>query len=109
VPDSGNFFELTDTGARVFVRVTPGARTGEIAGLWRGAKGEQRLAVKVTAPPDKGKANAAVIKVLARALGLPKSSLSVASGETSRLKTIAIVSKSSDRVAALNALAGENP
>ncbi|GJL91908.1 DUF167 domain-containing protein [Hyphococcus sp.] len=103
-----NFFEPTEEGRRIFLRVTPGAKSNCISGLWTGADGEQRLAVKVTAPPDKGKANAAVIKLLARALNLPKSALSVASGETSRLKTIAIVSTGTDLAAALNALAGEN-
>jgi len=76
--------------------------------LWTGADGEQRLAVKVTAPPDKGKANAAVVKLLANALRLPKSSLTVASGETSRLKTVAIVGSGANLAAALIALAGEN-
>ncbi len=106
--DRRDFYEITDTGARIFVRVTPGAKSDEITGLWTGADGEQRLAVKVTAPPDKGKANAAVIKLLARALNLPKSALSVACGETSRLKTIAIDSNGTDLAVALNALAGEN-
>lgn len=101
------FFETTQEGSRVFLRVTPGANSNEISGLWTGADGEQRLAVKVTAAPDKGKANAAVIKLLAKALALPKSSLTVASGETSRLKTIAIVPAGTDLAAALLALAGD--
>ncbi len=40
--------------------------------------------------PDRGKANAAVIALLAKALGLPRSALTLASGDTSRFKTIAI-------------------
>ena len=44
----------------------------------------------MTAPPEKGKANAAVIDVLATALGLPKSALRIVSGETSPLKTVEI-------------------
>jgi uncharacterized protein YggU (UPF0235/DUF167 family) len=40
--------------------------------------------------PDKGKANAAVVALLARALGVPKSAVSVSSGETSRFKTLSI-------------------
>jgi len=44
----------------------------------------------VTAAPEKGKANAAVIEVLAEALGLPKSALRIVSGETSPLKTVEI-------------------
>jgi uncharacterized protein YggU (UPF0235/DUF167 family) len=46
--------------------------------------------VQVTAAPKKGKANAAVIEVLAEALDLPKSALRIVSGETSPLKTVEI-------------------
>lgn len=48
------------------------------------------LRVRVKAVPDKGKANAAVIAVLAKALGLPKSALTLVAGDTARIKTIAI-------------------
>jgi uncharacterized protein YggU (UPF0235/DUF167 family) len=46
--------------------------------------------VQVTAAPEKGKANAAVVDVLAEALDLPKSALRIVSGETSPLKTVEI-------------------
>ncbi len=84
-------FKLTDDGAQLFVRASPGSAKDEIAGLWQGADKERRLAVKVAAPPDKGKANASIIKLLAKALGVPKSTLSVSAGETARLKTITII------------------
>ncbi len=48
------------------------------------------LRVRVTAVPDKGKANAAVMGLLAKTLGVPKSAVTLVSGETARLKTIAI-------------------
>lgn len=50
--------------------------------------GSAVLRVRVSAVPDKGKANAAVVVMIAKALGVPKSSVSVVSGETSRLKTL---------------------
>jgi hypothetical protein len=46
------------------------------------------LAVKVSAAPDKGKANTAVIELLARAFDLPKSRFQVISGETHRNKVV---------------------
>ena len=49
------------------------------------------LAVKVTAIPDKGKANEAVIALLAKAIGVAKSSFNLVNGETSRNKVLAIV------------------
>jgi len=47
-----------------------------------------RLAVRVTAVPEKGKANAALEKVLAESLAAPTSSVSVIAGETHREKTV---------------------
>ncbi len=100
-------YEVTDDGAQLYVRVSPGAKLNEVYGLWTGADGERRLALKVTAPPDKGKANAAVLVLLAGALGLPKSALTVASGDTSRLKTIVVRGDRAALASALGALAGE--
>lgn len=93
-----------DDGVTLFVRATPGAKKNEIAGIWEGPAGEARLSVKVTAPPDKGKANAAVIKLLAKALRLPKSAFVIASGETSRLKTIEIAGDAKTLSARLSTL-----
>ena len=102
-----NFHRQIINGVRLDVRATPAAAADEIFGIWQGAKGEARLAVKVTAAPDKGKANAAIIKLLAKKLGLPKSALSVRAGETSRLKTIHIEGDPAEIAAALEKLAGE--
>jgi uncharacterized protein (TIGR00251 family) len=68
------------------VYVTPKSGRNEISG-WRGGE----LLLKVTAPPEDGKANAAVCKLLAKALGVPKSAVCVTRGETSRHKTVEIV------------------
>ncbi len=76
------------------MRVTPAASKDEITGEWRGKdmRGDPdiRLAVKVAAPPDKGKANAALIRLLANNYGVAKSAVSIASGETARLKIVEI-------------------
>ena len=56
----------------------------------RDTEGAALLAVSVTAPPEDGKANAALLGVLAKTWRLPKSSLSVAQGHTARRKTIHI-------------------
>lgn len=72
------------------VRVTAKASRTEVSGLHTAADGGQSLAVKVTAPPDKGKANRAVIAVLAEAAGLPKSAFTIVAGETDRHKTFLV-------------------
>lgn len=74
------------------VRVTPGAREDAISG-WQAdpstASG-QALRVRVRARPERGKANEAVCRLLARALALPAGSVSVKQGATSRDKLLEI-------------------
>lgn len=48
------------------------------------------LRVRVKAVPYKGKANAAAIALLAKALGVPKSAVTLVSGDTARLKTVEV-------------------
>ena len=71
--------------ARIRVRLTPRAAHDEIAG-WRG----DLLRVRVTAPPVGGRGNAALERLLADALGVPKSAVRVVSGARAREKTVAI-------------------
>lgn len=72
------------------LRVTPNAGRDAIEGYETLADGTDVLRIRVSAVPDKGKANAAVIALLAKSLRLPKSSITVTAGETARLKTIRI-------------------
>ena len=72
------------------VRVTPKSSRNDVTGIHTAADGAVSLAVKVTAPPDKGKANKAVIETLAKVSGLPKSVFSIVSGETDRSKTLLV-------------------
>lgn len=82
------YLEYDDGVARLYLRVTPNASKNEITGEWRGE--DVRLAVRVSAPPDKGRANAAVVKLLAAHFNVSKSSVTIISGETRRLKTAEI-------------------
>jgi len=66
--------------------------------------GSAVLRLRVKAVPDKGKANAAVVALLAKALGVAKSAISVTSGETSRLKTLAVAGDGAALAAAVDAL-----
>ena len=80
----------TGEGVALAVRVSPRASKNSIDGIRTDADGTERLVVKVTAPPDKGKANAAVIKLLAKATGVAPGQITVTAGETSRSKTIVL-------------------
>ncbi len=72
------------------LRVTPNAGRDVIEGFETLADGTTVLRIRVSAVPDKGKANAAVIALLAKALRLPKSAITLVSGDTARLKTVRI-------------------
>ena len=54
----------------------------------RDAAGDAWLSVKVTAPADGGRANEAVLRLLAKALGVPASACRLAAGATSRWKRV---------------------
>ena len=69
------------------VKVVPGSSRTEIVG-WLG----QSLKIKVAAPPEKGKANLAVICVLSECLALNESAFTITSGTTSQRKVIEIES-----------------
>lgn len=62
------------------------------------------LRVRVKAVTDKGKANAAVIVLVAKALDVPKSRIRVTAGETARLKTVAIEGDGDELVGRLRSL-----
>ncbi len=60
-----------------------------------------RLKVAVMAPPVDGRANAAVVETLARALGVRRAAVSIVGGEGSRRKTVRVEGVSDDAVRAL--------
>jgi uncharacterized protein (TIGR00251 family) len=72
----------TDRGVKLLVRATARARRNEIAGVRNG-----RLLVRVTAPPENGKANQAIIKLLCKKLRLRTAACHLIEGATSRHKT----------------------
>lgn len=80
---------LTVEGDSFRVRVTPKSGAERLI-VARGADGAEVIRVHVTAAPEDGKANKAVIALLAKALGVPRSALSVAQGATARDKLIRI-------------------
>ena len=51
---------------------------------------EGRLKIKVTVPPEGGKANQKVVELLSKALKVPKSNIEIVRGETSRIKLVRI-------------------
>jgi uncharacterized protein YggU (UPF0235/DUF167 family) len=72
------------------LRVTPNAGSDRIEGRELRADGDAVLRLRVAAVPDKGKANAAAVALLAKALGVPKSAIRLVAGETARSKVVEI-------------------
>jgi uncharacterized protein (TIGR00251 family) len=88
MPAATSPFHTTGDGVRVRLRVQPRARRNKVDGLVAEADGGVALKVAVTAAPEDGRANAAVIALLAKAWGLPKSAFAVAAGAADRRKII---------------------
>ncbi len=72
---------VDDESVMLTVYVQPKASQAQVSGIHGGA-----LKICVTAPPVEGKANAALIKFLAKLFRIPKSAISIQSGEQSRTK-----------------------
>ena len=77
-------------GISIALRVTPRGGRDDIDGLETLANGRTVVKVRVRAIAEGGEANRAVTELLARALGVPRRSVRVLSGTTSRLKQIAV-------------------
>ncbi|WP_369058392.1 DUF167 family protein [Caulobacter sp. 73W] len=90
--------------ARIAVRLTPRGGRDRIDGWDRDGEGRPYLKARVSAPPEDGKANAALLILLAKALGVPKSAVTIASGQTARLKQLEIEGLETDE--AVSRLAG---
>jgi uncharacterized protein (TIGR00251 family) len=97
-------------GLLIALRVTPNAGADRIEGIEIRDDGAAVLRVRVRAVPDRGKANAAVVSVLAAALGIPRTAIAIVTGETARMKTVRATGDPAVLVTRLQALAGpESP
>jgi len=74
-----------DGGVVFEVRVAPRSSRDQVLGVHAGA-----LKVALTAPPVEGAANAALVALLAKRFGVPRRSVHILRGETSRVKTLRI-------------------
>jgi uncharacterized protein len=72
---------------RFNVKAVPGSSRDEIIGPY----GENTIKIRVTGPPEKGKANDAIIKLLAREINVPEYKIRLIKGRSSPHKTIEII------------------
>ena len=92
------FFERTDRGYVLRIRVSPNASKCDVKGIFDDAAGVSYLKVALISVPEKGKANQELIKFLGKRLGVAKSLFSIISGETDRYKKIALNAEHSENL-----------
>jgi len=86
LPAAAAILRLADERGRLSVRVVPGARSNAVVLPVEGI--DAPLQIRITQIAEDGKANAALLALLAKALGVPKSTLEIIQGASSRAKVI---------------------
>ena len=95
-------FRANDAGIAIAVRLRPGASANRIDGIQTLADGKLCLSVRVTAAPEKGKANQAMIKLLAKTWHVPRGNLSVITRAKDRNKTLLLQGEPDAQMRILN-------
>ncbi len=93
-----------EDGVRLAVRVTPRAAQSAVQGIETDAAGRAWLAVRLTAPPEAGKANAALIKLLAKRWRLPARDFRLVGGATARRKVLHVQGPPAQLLAEIRAI-----
>ena len=85
------FFEITDKGILLRVRLSPNSSCCKVSGIFTTPDNEDYLKISVICIPEKGKANSELITWLSKKLKTAKSDISIISGELDRYKKILII------------------
>ncbi len=89
-PSSASPFSIGPDGLRVAVRLVPGASRTAIDGVIADSDGATALKASVTEIAEGGRANAALVKLLAKEWRLPRTAIGIIRGATDRRKLLAI-------------------
>ncbi|MCF8706837.1 DUF167 domain-containing protein [Rhizorhapis sp. SPR117] len=100
-------WRLDGSDVRLSVRLTPRSAKEAVGGMWQDPQGTAWLCASVRAVPEKGRANAALIKLLAKALEVPPSAISLEAGDSSRLKRVRISANAAIVMQRLQIIAGD--
>lgn len=73
------------------IKVIPKSRKNEVTEIMTDDSGEETIKIRIKAAPEKGRANAELIKFLSTELNVPKDNISIISGAASQLKLIRIL------------------
>ena len=88
-------------GVALAVRLTPKGGRDSIDGVELLADGRSVLKVRVAAPPSEGEANTALVRLLAKAVGVPPRDVALTAGATARIKRLTISGDPPTLIAAL--------
>jgi uncharacterized protein (TIGR00251 family) len=99
---TGKFVTPVAGGVRVTVRLTPKASRDRVEQLVADADGAMMLKATVTAVPEDGKANAALLKLLSKEWKVPRSTMEIVLGATDRRKVLFISGDPADLAARLD-------
>jgi uncharacterized protein YggU (UPF0235/DUF167 family) len=92
-------------GVSLWLRLTPRGGRDAIDGIETLSDGRSVLKARVRVAPEDGRANAALVELLAKALAVPKKAVEIRSGETSRVKKLFVAGASAPLIDALDRLA----
>jgi uncharacterized protein (TIGR00251 family) len=98
-------WSLLPGGVVLAVRLTPKGGRDAIDGIEHLADGRAVLKARVAAPPSEGEANAALVRLIAKGVGVPPRDVTVAAGATGRVKRLAIAGDGPTLIAALEKMA----
>jgi len=100
-----SFWSPSPGGATVTVRLTPKGGRDSIDGVETMSDGRAVLKARVRAAPHEGAANEALVRLIAKALGVPPRSVEITGGATSRIKRVTIVGETAALTSALEKIA----
>lgn len=83
-------FSVTADGLRLVVRLTPRGGRDALDGVEALSDGREVLKIRVRAAPTEGEANTALVALVARLFGVPRSRVALVAGASARLKTLAV-------------------
>ena len=106
MPAAARPWQVTSGGLSLAVRLTPKGGRDAIEGIEQRADGACVLKARVRVAPSEGRANAALIAMLARGAGVPPRDVTLAGGATGRVKRLTIAGHGPTLAAALEKIAG---
>jgi uncharacterized protein len=105
----GGLLTAASDGIRVAIRLTPRGRADRIEGIGRSAEDRPALRVSVTAPPAEGRANHALVQLLAKEWRVAKRDVAIVAGQKSRDKIVHIAGEPAALLKQIGALTAALP